>query len=158
VTAALELLDRCRKLGIVLAAGPDGTLAWEADVDPPAGLLAELVAAKVELLALLAWDQVKAAALIAELQQRRRQLFGDGMWPSDRDSRRRLSAMADSIDAAWTAQDMVQLRKAIAAYLDALGGAAVRQAEACDAGAATPAGRSGGLFPERPAGPYNERS
>lgn len=52
MTAAV-LIDCCRTFGVTLAAGPDGTLAWEADDDPPAGLLAELGEHKAEVLALL---------------------------------------------------------------------------------------------------------
>jgi hypothetical protein len=160
VTAALELLARCRELGIVLAAGPDG-LVWEADFDPPDELLADLAAAKVALLPLLlpAWDhRAEADGLVAQAQARRREVYGPTMWPSDPAARQRLSGLAGAIDEAWTARDMPQLRKAIAAYLDAVGGVGVRRAEALDASAATPAGRSGGLFHESPAGPYNERS
>jgi hypothetical protein len=51
---APELLARCRSLGIDLAVGAGGALLWEADDEPPAGLLEELAARKAELLALLA--------------------------------------------------------------------------------------------------------
>jgi hypothetical protein len=48
-------LARCRALGIDLAAGKGGALLWEwqADADPPAGLLADLARHKARLLALL---------------------------------------------------------------------------------------------------------
>jgi sugar phosphate isomerase/epimerase len=69
-----ELLARCRALGIDLAAGPGGTLLWEADDEPPADLLADLAARKTELLALLRpsppspalWDATEAARPLAE--------------------------------------------------------------------------------------------
>jgi hypothetical protein len=51
---AAQLVNRCRLLGIALAAGPDGALIWEADADPPADLLAELARHKAALLAFLA--------------------------------------------------------------------------------------------------------
>jgi hypothetical protein len=53
VTSASELLIRCRALGVDLAAGPDGALSWEADSDPPDGLLADLRRLKPQLLLLL---------------------------------------------------------------------------------------------------------
>jgi hypothetical protein len=56
MTAAAELLARCRALGITLAAGPGGALSWEADTDPPAELLADLSRHKAGLLALLTPD------------------------------------------------------------------------------------------------------
>jgi hypothetical protein len=78
MTAAAEMVARCRILGIDLTAGPDGGLTWEAETDPPADLLAELAASKTELLALLRaaeaqtplppWDQGEADRLLAELR------------------------------------------------------------------------------------------
>jgi hypothetical protein len=59
-----ELLKHCRTLGIDLVAGPDGSLVWEADADPPAELLATLVQHKAELLALLAPGTGPAVTLI----------------------------------------------------------------------------------------------
>jgi hypothetical protein len=53
MTDASDLLARCRALGIALAPGPDGTLAWEAGADPPADLLADLARHKADVLALL---------------------------------------------------------------------------------------------------------
>jgi hypothetical protein len=50
---AADLLDRCKSLGIDLAAGPAGALVWESDADPPAGLLEALVQHKAGLLSLL---------------------------------------------------------------------------------------------------------
>jgi hypothetical protein len=85
------------------------------------------------------WDPAAAAALVDQVQQRRRQVYGPAMWPADRDARRRLGGLADAIDAAWTAQDMARLRNAIAAYLDAVGTAPACRVEACNAGAAAPA-------------------
>jgi hypothetical protein len=63
MTAAADLLARCRALGIALAAGPDGSLDWEADADPPPGLLQALAEHKGELLALLAMATGPAVAL-----------------------------------------------------------------------------------------------
>lgn len=84
MTAAADLLDRCRAVGIDLAAGPGGALLWEADADPPADLLADLAAQKAGLLAVLGgeagegptpaapavarWDQAEADRLLAELR------------------------------------------------------------------------------------------
>jgi hypothetical protein len=48
-----NLLARCRVLGIGLAAGPGGTLVWEADESPPADLLADLANSKATVLATL---------------------------------------------------------------------------------------------------------
>jgi hypothetical protein len=50
---AARLLACCRVLGIDLTAGPDGTLSWEADEDPPAHLLTDLRRHKPQLLVLL---------------------------------------------------------------------------------------------------------
>jgi hypothetical protein len=61
MTAAIELLTCCRSLGIDLAPGPGGTLAWEADTAPPADLLADLRRHKADVLALLT-PQVAADA------------------------------------------------------------------------------------------------
>jgi hypothetical protein len=54
MSAAPELLARCRALGIDLTLGPDGTLVWEADADPPAEVLATLAEHKAEVLTFLA--------------------------------------------------------------------------------------------------------
>jgi hypothetical protein len=54
MTAAVELLARCRALGIELGVASGGrTLLWEADTDPPADLLAGLAANKASVLALV---------------------------------------------------------------------------------------------------------
>jgi hypothetical protein len=54
MTTAVDLLARCRALGVELGAVSGGTaLSWEAAVDPPADLLAALTANKAELLALV---------------------------------------------------------------------------------------------------------
>jgi hypothetical protein len=45
-----ELMDRCRGLGIDLDAGPDGTLVWQADDDPPADLLEDVAHIKSAVL------------------------------------------------------------------------------------------------------------
>jgi hypothetical protein len=50
---AADLLARCCAAGIDLAAGPDGSLTWEADADPSAELLAALAEHKKEVLNLL---------------------------------------------------------------------------------------------------------
>jgi hypothetical protein len=52
--SAAELLARCRARGIDITLGPDGTLLWEADADPPAEALAALAEHKAEVLAFLA--------------------------------------------------------------------------------------------------------
>jgi hypothetical protein len=51
---ATELLQLCHSVGVTLIAGPGGTLVWEADFDPPVGLLDALAANKVDVLRLLA--------------------------------------------------------------------------------------------------------
>jgi hypothetical protein len=118
-----------------------GRLRWR----PREAVTAEereiLVQHKAEMLVLLRppWDQAEADALVARVQERRGRLYGPAMSPPDRDGRRRLSGLADAIDRAWAARDMAQLRKAVAAYLDALGGVAVRRAGARDASAPAPA-------------------
>lgn len=54
MTAAAELLARCRALGVELGVGSGGaSLLWEAVADPPADLLADLAKNKVAVLALL---------------------------------------------------------------------------------------------------------
>ncbi|HKI35423.1 MAG TPA: hypothetical protein VKA46_26425 [Gemmataceae bacterium] len=54
ITGAVELLARCRALGIELGAGSGGaSLLWEADAEPPADLLADLAANKADVLALI---------------------------------------------------------------------------------------------------------
>jgi hypothetical protein len=54
LTVAIELLARCRALGIELGVGSGGTsLLWEADTDPPADLLMGLAANKADVLPLI---------------------------------------------------------------------------------------------------------
>ena len=54
MTATVELLARCRALGVELGVNSGGTsLLWEAAADPPADLLAELAANKADVLALI---------------------------------------------------------------------------------------------------------
>ena len=54
MTAAVELLARCRTLGVELGAGAGGaSLLWEAGREPPADLLADLAAHKADVLALV---------------------------------------------------------------------------------------------------------
>ena len=56
MTAVVELLSRCRAMGIELAVGAGGAaLVWEwgRDADPPADLLADLSANKSAVLALV---------------------------------------------------------------------------------------------------------
>ena len=70
---AVDLLIRCRVLGIDVAANADGTLLWEADTDPPAELLENLAVSKAAVVALLRkptplWDAVEAERLLAELR------------------------------------------------------------------------------------------
>jgi hypothetical protein len=64
MTAAADLLARCRALAVELTAGPAGTLTWEADADPPADLLEALTEHKGAVLDLLCppWDQAEADA------------------------------------------------------------------------------------------------
>jgi hypothetical protein len=66
VTAA-DLLTRCRTLGVTLAAGPDGTLTWEARAEPSAELLADLARHKVDVLNMLASDAWMADAIAENL-------------------------------------------------------------------------------------------
>jgi hypothetical protein len=100
-------------------------------VDAPAGCLtaadrSALAEHKAELLALLGspWDQVEADHLIAEVQVRRQQRFGESMSPADSAARRQLFGLADRIDDAWLARDLLGLREAVAACQAALDGAA----------------------------------
>ncbi len=54
MTAAVDLLARCRALGIRLGVGSGGaSLLWEAVGDPPADLLADLAANKAVVLTLI---------------------------------------------------------------------------------------------------------
>ena len=54
MTAAGELLARCRAVGVELGVGSGGaSLLWEADANPPAELLADLAANKADVLALI---------------------------------------------------------------------------------------------------------
>jgi hypothetical protein len=54
MTAVVELLARCRAMGIELGVGAGGTsLVWEADAEPPADLLADLAANKAAVLPLI---------------------------------------------------------------------------------------------------------
>jgi hypothetical protein len=127
---AVELLARCRDLGIDLAAGPDDSLAWEADADPPAELLQALRENKLALLALLApptvptvpavpWDVAEAGRLV-------KAALAAWCWPVDPAARRRLGELADAVDAAYLARDLRQLRQAVAAFLAAVGAAEAR--------------------------------
>jgi hypothetical protein len=60
-----DLLARCRAFGIALTAGPDGSLYWEADAHPPAGLLEALAGRKAELLErLTTWPDPDASELL----------------------------------------------------------------------------------------------
>jgi hypothetical protein len=93
-------------------------------VEAPAGILTAadrlaLAEHKAGLLALLgaAWDQAAADALLAEVQARRRELFGEEGWPDDAAACGRLAERADAIDAAWLARDLAGLRRAAAEYL-----------------------------------------
>jgi hypothetical protein len=67
-----DLFFGCRAMGIYLTSGPDGTLCWEADTDPPADLLAGLAAHKADVLARLRgvppWNQAEADRLLSELR------------------------------------------------------------------------------------------
>jgi hypothetical protein len=119
VSAAL-LLSRCWEQGIDLSAGPNGTLQWECDGDPSADLLVELAKHKVEVLALLSWDQGEADRLIEDIEARRTALFGPGGWPEDPALCARLAELADTIDQEMLAQNLPGLRRATEAYLDFL--------------------------------------
>ncbi len=74
MTAAAELLARCRTAGITLRTGESGALEWEADADLSAELLADLAANKAAVRRLLTrpavppWDAAAADALLAELR------------------------------------------------------------------------------------------
>jgi hypothetical protein len=63
------------------------------------------------------WGQAEAAALLAEVQARCGQCFGERGWPEDRAARVRLAERADAIDAAWMARDLPGLRRAASEYL-----------------------------------------
>ena len=70
---AVDLITRCRALGIGLAAGSDGALLWESDSDPPADLLENLTASKTAVLDLIRepapfWDAAEAERLLSELR------------------------------------------------------------------------------------------
>jgi hypothetical protein len=66
------------------------------------------------------WDQAAAGLLLAEVEARRRQLFGAAAWSEDADACLRLGQLADAIDAALMARDMAGVRQAVAEYLAAL--------------------------------------
>jgi hypothetical protein len=143
VREATGLLARCRAQGIELSAGPGGALAWEADSALPADVAEGLARHKADVLALLAaenrprqgpsplcptvptvpegppvrWQQAEADALLAQVQARRRQCFGERGWPEDRAARVRLAERAGAIDAAWFARDLPGLRRAASDYL-----------------------------------------
>jgi hypothetical protein len=53
MSAAAELLGRCRALGVELGVGASGSLLWEAAADPPGDLLADLSRHKAEVLAMV---------------------------------------------------------------------------------------------------------
>jgi hypothetical protein len=65
--AGAKLLASCRALGIDLAAGPDGTLSWEADSDPPGHLLAGLRQHKSQLLLLLRAEAISPRSGLSPL-------------------------------------------------------------------------------------------
>src|SRR5215469_11235624 len=77
---------------------------------------------KAELLALLRqpppWSQGKADALIAELQARRRRLWGESGWPRDRNHCPRLWGLMDALDAAYLSHDLPALRVAVERFWD----------------------------------------
>jgi hypothetical protein len=133
--SVVELLDRCRALGVKLAAGPTGALEWEAVTDPPAELLVDLGAHKAELLAALNVD-AEAQALApppgqadtldgppniaalpadpAALQAQLDELMADAAWASGWSERLKATRGADLATVKRTAADMVAL--AIARY------------------------------------------
>jgi len=54
MSAVVELLARCRTLGVELGVGAGGaSLLWESHSDPPADQLADLAANKADMLALV---------------------------------------------------------------------------------------------------------
>jgi hypothetical protein len=54
MTAAAELVSRCRDMGVELGVGAGGNvLFWEAEIDPPPDLLAALAAHKSDVLSLI---------------------------------------------------------------------------------------------------------
>ncbi|HKB37337.1 MAG TPA: DNA methyltransferase [Gemmataceae bacterium] len=71
-----------------------------------------------------AWDQPAADALMAEVQARRRQLFGEEGWPEDENECRRLGPLMDTVDAAWAARDLGRLGQTVTELLMALDAAA----------------------------------
>jgi hypothetical protein len=70
--SAADLLCRCRALGIKLSPAERGKLVWVAPGEPPADVLADLAANKLQVLALLhlgsTWDPAEAERLQAGLR------------------------------------------------------------------------------------------
>jgi hypothetical protein len=70
--SATDLLCRCRALGIALSPGERGKLVWVAPGEPPADVLADLAANKLQVLGLLhlssTWDPAEAERLLAGLR------------------------------------------------------------------------------------------
>jgi hypothetical protein len=148
------VLENARQLGVKLSTGPDGKLLWRSQKPLPDALKAQLVANKGALVALLSttpksvyvygtpespektggfvdkpsWEQTEAAALVARVQERRRQLYDASQWPADRDGRHRLAAWMDAFDAAYLARDLAALRRLLAEFPTGPG-PAISQAE-----------------------------
>jgi hypothetical protein len=59
------------------------------------------------------WDQAEADALVADVQARRRELFGETGWPDEEIVSCQLRVLMDTIDAAWEACDLPRLCQAV---------------------------------------------
>jgi hypothetical protein len=74
------------------------------------------------------WEQAAADALIADIQARRRQLWGEAAWPANPAAHRRLGEWMDRMDDAWLVRDLPGLRR-LAAEFPAGPGPAITRAE-----------------------------
>jgi hypothetical protein len=132
--SAAAVLERARRQGVELSAGPDGKLRWRCPAPLDDGLRADLAAHKAALLALLApppappWDAAEAGVLVALLLARREEYFGPGGYPADPAARGRLAALFGRVDAAWLARDLPALRQAAAEALAYAGRLAAAEA------------------------------
>jgi hypothetical protein len=112
---SMTLLAEARTAGIQVLADGDrlvvrGPRAAEA-------LARRLLEHKAEVLARLQpWDPTEADALIAGLQERRRELYGESMWPAAHNGRHRLREWMDRVDAAFVAHDLAALRRLAAEF------------------------------------------
>jgi hypothetical protein len=137
---AADLLADLRRRGVTLAAAGD-RLRWcprealsgeerEALARHKPELLA-ILAARVELLpparpsttstpSAAPWDEDDADGLVNAALARRRQVFGLPDWPADPEACRQLQPLVAAVDDAWWLKDLAALRKAVAAFLEAV--------------------------------------